>query len=292
MNYQTFLARWQHISNETRKVVDETERQLHHCKDPLLIAKNPTLPFNDLEWQAYTLNTAKLVGVKRLRGGPYASHPTRMAYFMAELLPESDSDRSDSIIYCLFHDYLEEGDGRNRPALMAFGKAFGSRIDAVQAAVLLSEPQIDYTEIIASSATRIKAKHLEIAAYVIQIEQALSHGRERALANTCIMDKIDNLHDLAYILKDPKLSAARVTARLCEKMAIVGFIEDRLGRYCEPKLLDILQSSIAHKKRELELPSATIEDIQSRVGQLYQDHHQLLWQKIVAYQQKIGLHSL
>lgn len=292
MNYQTFLARWQHISTETRKIVDETELQLHLCKDPLLIAKNPKLPFTDLEWQAYALNTAKLVGVKRLRGGPYASHPTRMAYFMAELLPETDADRSDSIIYCLFHDYLEEGDGRNRPALMAFGKAFGSRIDAVRAAVLLSEPQIDYEEIIAPSTTTIKPKHLEIVAYVLQIENALSDGRGRALVNTSIMDKIDNLHDLAYILKDPKLSPERITARLCEKMAIVRFIEQRLGPYCDPKLLDILVSSIAHKKQELALPSSPIDDIFTHVCQLYQNHHQVLWQKIVAYQQKIGLHSL
>lgn len=292
MDYQTFLTKWQQISATTRKVVDTTERKLQECKDPLLIPKDATLPFNDLEWQAFTLNTAKLVGVKRLRGGPYASHPTRMAYFLAQFLADSDDARSDSVIYCLFHDYLEEGDGRNKPALMAFGQAFGSRLDAVQAAVLLSEPQIDFNDIIAASAEPIKAKHLEVVSYVIQIEKALSHSNARALVNTCIMDKIDNLHDLAYILKDPKLSPERKASRLSEKMAIMGFIDHHLGSACEPQLLTLLRKSLDHKIQELSLDAPAIRVVGDKLTRLYDQHADTLWHKIAGYHQKIGLHSL
>lgn len=292
MDYQHFLTRWQSISEATKKVVSATERQLARCGDPLLIEQDTALPFTELEWQAFALNTAKLVGVKRLRGGPYASHPTRMAYFMAELLGPDDPNRTDSVIYCLFHDYLEEGDGRNRPALMAFGEAFGSRIDAVQAAVWLSEPQIDLEGIMAASHAPIKHKHLEVVSYIVQIKKALAHNNARALVNTSIMDKIDNLHDLAYITKDPKLSAERKTARLSEKMAIVEFIDQHLAPSCDPQLLDLLRHSVAHKKQELSLPDAQVAAVAAKLSDLHGRYEEELWQNIRAYHQKIGLHSL
>lgn len=292
MDYQKFLARWHFISAATKKVVADTERELARCGDPLLIAKNPALPFTELEWQAFALNTAKLVGVKRLRGGPYASHPTRMAYFMAELLGEHSPDRTDSVIYCLFHDYLEEGDGRNKPALKAFGEAFGTRIDAVQAAVLLSEPQIDYRDIIEDSVVPIKPKHLEVISYIVQIEQALAQNKARALVNTSIMDKIDNLHDLAYILEDSKLTDERKIARLAEKMAIVSCVSYHLAPSCDPGLLAILNATLADKKQELSLPEAQIDAVAATLDGLYSRYHNTLWEKIRGYHQKIGLHSL
>lgn len=292
MNYQDFLARWQTIGKITQQIVAATEQELSRCGDPLLMKQNTALPFTELEWQAFALNTAKLVGVKRLRGGPYASHPTRMAFFMAELLRDDDAHRTDSVIYCLFHDYLEEGDGRNRPALMAFGEAFGTRIDAVRAAVLLSEPQIDCQDIMAASTKPIKPKHLEVISYIVQIEQALATNKARALANTCIMDKIDNLHDLSYILKNPKLSPTRLTARLCEKMAIVACVGRHLGGQCDPQLLDILNDSLADKTAALNLPAGQIDEVAATLDTLYSAYSAPLWDKIRGYQQKIGLHSL
>lgn len=282
MKYCDFVDRWQEIDEIVNKIILDVEASFSSGIPLMELSQKSELPFNELEWRGFCLNTHKLMGVQRMRGGPYSSHPTRMAFFLSEALVNSPS-RSTSVLYALFHDYLEEGDGRNKVGLKNFTKLFGQYPDVVKAAIYLSEPQLP------KDLLDCKFKHLEVISYIIQIEMCHTRSDYEPLINTSIMDKIDNLHDLSYIIKHKNLSSQRISERLCEKFAIFQLIVEKIGDNCDKILSNLFNEAIEKRKTELNLDKNLIQTYYKTLSKLYNLHHDKIHEQILLYHTKIEL---
>lgn len=282
MLYSDFLKRWEEINQTVAIVVQQLEKCFKSGLSPIEISNSGDLPFNDLEWQGFCLNTYKLLGVSRMRGGPYSTHPTRMAYFLSEALKNSEF-REKSVLYALFHDYLEEGDGRNTTGIQNFTEVFGDYPDVVKASIFLSEPQIPFAPI------QGKIRHLDVVSYIIQILLLKNYNNFEALTNTSIMDKIDNLHDLSYIIKNKKLDQGKVHDRLCEKIGIFQFIDDKIGHKCDTILSGLLKEALIVKTRDLGLDKTVVDSYYKTLNNLFDENRILFEQKILKYHKSIGI---
>lgn len=237
MEYSEFYQWLEHIKPIVLTAVEKTEAALQEGTPVAALQPQAQLPFTGLIWRAYCQNTAKLMGVKRITGAPYATHPTRMAWAVLLLLSHVE-EGEPSALFTLFHDYLEEGDGRNREAVETFRKEFPESPEAVLCAIILSEPEIDY------DAFPVKRKMMEHVAYVRQIQRAMPHLSHPGFFNAALADKLDNIHDLDYILCNPRYSPEKVRSRLLEKFGYFQFVNAQVGPRANPVLQNVLTAAV------------------------------------------------
>lgn len=265
MEYSEFYKWLEGIRPVVLTAVEETEKSLRAGVPPTSLQPQPQLPFTGATWRAYCQNTAKLIGVKRITGAPYATHPTRMAWAVLMLLAD-DEEREHSAIFTLFHDYLEEGDGRNREAVERFIQEFPAAPDAVLSSIILSEPEIDY------DAFPVRRKMMEHVAYVRQIQRAMVHLADASFYNAALADKLDNIHDLDYILCNPRYSPEKVRSRLLEKFGYFQFVNVQVGHRANPALQKLLASAIDTISAQHEFTREEVRHNREHLEELLREH--------------------
>lgn len=252
MNYQEFRARWDEVRSSVLSLVEQAEARLkaptHELNSETLARDFPNIPFTKRIWDAWLANTTKLHGVRRRDCFPYATHPTRMALICCWLFADL-SIKENSAVLALTHDYLEEGDGVNQAGLAAMQQVFPTEADACLAAVVLSEPMIDY-DALGSAA---EFPFWRRVAYVMQAEAAIRTLKNQNFANACIADKIDNLHDLSYIATDSRLSHEKRAIKLNHRLGYFLFVEEAIGALAAKEMQSILAAGIQSKITEFGL---------------------------------------
>jgi (p)ppGpp synthase/HD superfamily hydrolase len=241
--------------------------------------------FSDRVWDAWLGNTAKLRGVKRIDAAPYATHPTRMALLCHWLLPEEGGERDDSEVIAILHDYLEEGDGFTPEAIAAMRRRFPREPAAAVAAVVLSEPQIDYD-------TLGPARELSSwrrVAYVVQAEDAVQRFGGRAFANAALVDKLDNLHDLGYIVGNRSLAPAVKAAKLAARLGYVHFVGEALADEAHPELLAAVREATAALLQEYGVTVAEVVAERDDLERRRQERQTQIQGMVREYHRSLGL---
>ncbi len=282
MEYSEFYKWLEEIRPVVLAAVEDTERAIRSGTLLTSLEPHPRLPFRGQAWRAYCQNTAKLIGVKRITGAPYATHPTRMACAMWMLLSDVQ-EREHSAIFTLFHDYLEEGDGRTREAVEAFFREFPAAPQAVLSSVILSEPEIDY------DAFPVKRKMMEHVAYVRQIKRAMDHLKGSEFFNAALADKLDNIHDLDYILCNPRYSPEKKRSRLLEKFGYFQFVNVQVGPRANPALHKLLASAIDAISAQHEFTKEEVRRDREVLERLLAEHGPRLDGMIDAYHRDLRL---
>lgn len=190
--------------------------------------------------RAFRENVRKMQGVKRITGEPYATHPTRMALTAMELLRRDETVDAERVArYCLFHDYLEEGDGATPEGLATFRRECPDWEDETyRAGVLLTEPEIQGEPAL----TQLEKVGRDLA-YMAQIERIAPHSRHMVTA--ALLDKLDNVNDLAYITEARRGSVEARRSRLTRKLGYFAFVVARVGACGPPVVARLVTQSIA-----------------------------------------------
>ncbi len=215
--------------------------------------------------KAMLLNVQAMQGVLRKDGLPYATHPARLAMVLDHTL--SRSKARDAHVFALLHDYLEELDARDAAGFEALGAAFPERPDAAFAAIVLTQPDLDYATINRRFGLPAGAKVAKTVAYVVQLRDFLAGGGERAYADSCLADKIANLTDLGFITDDPTKPAEQQRAALAYMVGKYSYVIDAIGPFASKPLRELAQrccESVADEARAL---GATDEDFERKTAQ-------------------------
>ena len=238
VTYASWRRSLEGIQESVLRLVEETEAKLAQRADLGDLGRSyPDIGFSPRIWGVYLATAERLRGVKRIDGRPYTTHPTRMALSSQWVLAGSAAE--DAGVAALLHDYLEEGGGINREGLDALRRRLPA--ERVDAAVLLSEPEIAYERLGRASELSL----LRRVAYVVQVEDALANGAPRAFADAALLDKLDNLHDLGYLTRE--LYPERRARKLAQRAAFFKLTGEQVGAYATPTVREILESGLAAK---------------------------------------------
>lgn len=207
-----------------------------------IVRRYPEVPFTARVWHVFFANTLRLSGVKRIDRRPYATHPTRMAmscyWFAGAAAPAGAGAADDAATAALLHDYLEESGGISAASYADLRRRLPGEALATAAAVLLSEPEIAYERLGRASELSIMRR----VAYVVQASDALARGAPSALADAALVDKLDNLHDLGYLDKEP--DPARRARKLAQRIAFFELVAERIGPFGDPLVWSMLKAGI------------------------------------------------
>lgn len=282
MKYSEFVTWLDTLRPSVLELVSMSEAQLLKGQAIQDLPRHTQFPFSDKLWRAYNQNTAKLLGVKRITGTPYATHPTRMALMAIQLIADGHQ-KELSAFYTIFHDYLEEGDGRTVEGVAKFRQEFPNCVDAVQCAIYLSEPQIDYGQF------PERQKVLENVAYVRQLAMVWPQLKESAFINASLIDKLDNIHDLDYITCNPTYSPERKNQRLLEKFGYFYFVYATLGQYADPYLGSMLHEAVRTIAASYGFRWEQVEERHQYLRRLYDQYAKDMQRMIREYHQALGM---
>lgn len=259
MDYRTLKAKLEEARGLARAVVADAEAAPDLAT---VVAKHgAVLPFTKRVWDVFHGNVLKLRGVQRIDKHPYATHPTRMALLCLWGLA-GEAGAEDAAVLALLHDYLEEGDGMTPDAVAAMRRRFPAEPDAAIAAVVLSEPFIDYLSLGPESET---AQWRRVA-YVAQAVDALETGLPASFADAALADKLDNLHDLGYLEQRP--AGAKRAVSLAQRVAFFTLVEQELGPRATPAMRRLLADGLAARIEELQIArevEAELADLRDRL---------------------------
>lgn len=288
MNYPVFRKKLDALRPDVLTLVQNVEHALERNIpiDTCELAKSyPDLPFSKRIWDIWLLNTRKLRGVKRRDHLPYATHPTRMAAICCWQSDEMATSVEDAAVLAILHDYLEEGDGLTPQGLEQLKADIPSEPDGHRAAVLLSEPMIDYHQF----GSELEKPFWQRVAYVIQVLDTISQAGHVAFANASVADKIDNLHDLNYIQNDSRLTSEKRIRKLSERLGYFRFIEQMLGLHASPSLLLWLTAGIEERRKEFGVTDAQVATQTERLHAMYDANKERMVPLIQSYQKKMGV---
>lgn len=281
MTYDQFIQRLESLRPKVLDLVRGTEVSLRAGTKPQDIPPPDDAPFSSFLWGAYCQNTYKLLGVRRITGTPYATHPTRMAIMTLAVLKASPA-REKSALFTIFHDYLEEGDGRTAEGVANFYREYPGQPEAVFCAVVLSEPEIDY-EVFSE-----RRKTMQNVAYVAQLRVWLPRLDE-SYANASLADKLDNIHDLTYITQNPRYTPEKKMGRLIEKFGYFLFVLTAIGSLADPLLQQLLEEAIWRVSARHHIEPTVVRAESARLERLLASHATQLQDMIVGYHRRIGL---
>jgi hypothetical protein len=248
-------------------------------------------------WSAFLQNARKLSKVRRIRGGPYAVHPTRMALMATHLLGRhgpkihSQLDRCTEMttILCLVHDYLEEGGGISQSSFDLFKNELPQQPLAWYGAVALSEPPLDYKSIDPHHPFVVRD-----AAYLLQLAMILrslpdTYARS-SLANASLLDKLDNLHDFDYItrIRDEE----RRNQKLARKIAYYSAALSDAKTAASPHISGLMQHAISARTKSFGLSEDSISRANSRLDEIRKRYAQTIIPAIEEIQASLHLNEL
>lgn len=282
MTYDEFFTRLEALRPKVLDMVRATESALRAGVKPEAISFPEDGTFTPLLWRAYCQNAYKLLGVKRITGTPYATHPTRMALMTMAVLAET-AHWEKSALFTIFHDYLEEGDGRTAEGVHNFQREYPGRPDAVFCAVVLSEPQIDY-EVFAE-----RRKTMQNVAYVAQLVEWLPRLKDPSYANASLADKLDNIHDLAYITANARYTPEKMAQRLLEKFGYFLFVLTAIGPMADSQLQQLLEEAIWRISARHRFAETAVRAESAHLERLLAAHGAQLKSMIAAYHSRLGL---
>lgn len=288
LNYQEFRRRWDAVRSSVLLLVEHTEARLKTPTEELnaatLARDFPDIPFTERIWNAWLANTKKLQGVRRRDRFPYATHPTRMALICCWLF-DDQIIKENSAVLAITHDYLEEGDGISLEGVAAMQKIFPNEADACLAAIVLSEPMIDYNALGDASEFPFWRR----VAYLLQTEAAIRALGNQIFANACLADKIDNLHDLSYIANDSRLTPETRSVKLNHRLGYFLFVEEAIGPLAAKELQSILAAGIQSKSTEFGLDLADAHKESQKLAIRTKAKAPQIIEMTRAYQANLGL---
>lgn len=276
----SFQEQWRQFQQQALALVTRFETLVEQGLSPREAAANLALPFQGQLAEAFVQNAYKLMGVKRIMGSPYATHPTRMA-MIANLLLGGSVHAERSALFAMFHDYLEEGDGRHAEAVSLFRTEWSGDQTVVEAAIFLSEPVIDFTPY------PHKKDWVEDVAYVLQITDRMALRPDEALVNASLIDKLDNAHDLVYITENRRYSPEKKMDRLVEKLGYFRFVLEHLGPWAHPRLFAALEESLHRQGIIHQVDQKAVAAMQHKLEGIRQAHGDELRRQIQQYHQTV-----
>ena len=288
MDYQEFREHWDGVRSSVLSLVEQVEVGLKLPTQELsadtLTRDFPKIPFTKRIWTAWLSNTTRMQGVRRRDRFPYATHPTRMALICCWLLKDQKI-KEDSAILAITHDYLEEGDGLSKAGLAKMRNTFPAEPDGCLAAVILSEPIINYDALGDASEFPFWRR----VAYVVQAKAALRSLGNQNFANACLADKIDNLHDLSYIANDPRLTPEKKSIKLNHRLGYFIFVEEAIGTLAAKEIQTILAAGIQSKITEFNLNVADVRREADGLLARLEEKGTYIAEMTRAYQATLGL---
>jgi len=290
LDYREFKARLEQEKPRVLELVRDGERLIAAPADDerptsMLPALADEFPFSARVWDVWIGNTRKMRGVKRIDLLPYATHPTRMALFCYWILEDEGSARDDAAVLALLHDYLEEGGGIRPETIAAMRDVFPEEPRGVLAAIVLSEPDIAYDRL-GSEAQRSFWMRV---AYLIQAVDAMAHLRDPTFANAALADKLDNLHDFGYIEHNPKLSPARRSHKLAQRLAYFAVVGEALRPWASTPMYLMLKAATSARAEALKVPADLVAVERATLEAARRDHGERILEMIREYQRVIGL---
>lgn len=284
MNYPSFVSDLVALRPRVLDLVTKLEMSFSQGATPLEIPPDESLVPHRMIWQALVQNAYKLRGVKRIMGAPYATHPTQMAVMALKVIGMNDLGIKTALC-CVFHDYLEEGDGRCELGVKRFFAEYQGPELAVLSAVILSEPEIIY------AALEGERKDLEDVAYIIQLLKAKNHQFFSTLVNASLLDKLDNLHNLEYITQQGRHDPIVKRYKLVKKLACFTFVLQHLGGFADQKLSWLLGEALETVRVENNIPELAIDlahiqlqecfTVQKfKLDQMIQEYHNAIWPQL------------
>jgi hypothetical protein len=277
--YLRFRERRSFIEAEACRIVKIVEQgELEHLEalEDELCSKYSWTP---LVWQAFLQNTRKLRHVKRISGGPYSVHPTRMALTASEILtmqsPQGNVSPSfeKTLILALTHDYLEEGDGISPLSVQRIRDELPGQPWAWYGAVVLTEPQLNYNSMDRRNEFRIKD-----AAYITQMDFVLKNEPNstlaQALANASLLDKLDNLHDLSYITS--KHVGEKRDLKLARKFAFFSRVLEAMESYADSALVELLRSALLVRLEDLGVDAVHLDEALAQIDHCKSEYSQII----------------
>jgi hypothetical protein len=248
-------------------------------------------------WSAFLQNARKLSKVRRIRGGPYAVHPTRMALMATHLLGRQkskihsllDECTEMTTILCLVHDYLEEGGGISRSSFDLFKNELPQQPLAWYGAVALSEPPLDYASIDPNHPFVVRD-----AAYLLQLAMILRSlpdtSARRSLANASLLDKLDNLHDFDYITRIH--DEERRNQKLARKIAYYSAALSLARTTASPHISGLMQYAISTRTKSFGLSENQISRAKFQLEEVRKRYAQTIIPAIEETQASLHLSEL
>lgn len=281
MDYRDYLLKLNSYRRRALDMVADVESRFESGLKPEDLYSKAQSAFSPDVWQAFCLNSFKLLGVERKSGGPYAVHPTRMALVSGDLgLPGHQVKQMQ--ILSLFHDYLEESGGRNVAGVDSFRSEYDNA-EGIKSAVFLSEPQI--------SMSGFDAPHRTLEAVAYSCQLSLTSSRlGPSYIGVCLLDKLDNLHDLDYVMQNPRLSASRKRSHLIRKFGQTRFVlQEFENKYSSLSAYNLLDRGVHGRSRELGIDEREVLSEASRLRHLRGLYESRMIERIVEYHQSLKL---
>lgn len=213
---------------------------------------NPKSDLSLIE-KAYTLSKAAHEGQQRRSGEPFITHPTEVAYILADL--ELDNT---SIIAGLLHDVVEDTSFPIERVKEEFGEDVALLVDGVT-----KLDKIKYT-----SREELQAENLR--------KMFLATAKDIRVILIKLADRLHNMRTLKFKSPSKQLDKARETLEIYAPLAhrlgmskIKWELEDLCLRYIDPKGYYDLVEKIATKRKEREAYINTIiETIKTKADAL------------------------
>lgn len=276
MDYPSFVVDLATLRPRVLDLVTKLEASFRQGMTPTQMPFDASFVPSAMLWEALVQNTFKLQGVKRIMGAPYATHPTQMAVMALKIIGINPIGEKTALC-CLFHDYLEEGDGRCELGVKRFFAEYHGPELGVLSAVMLSEPEITYAVL------EGERKDLEDVAYVAQLLQAKRHNAFSILVNASLLDKLDNLHDLDYITQNSRHEPIVRRYKLVKKLACFGFVLQQVGAYADPNVAALLEEGLEHVRVENAVPPLAVVLAQAQLEECFTVQHRELDHMIKNY---------
>lgn len=229
--------------------------------------------------RAFVLNIEKMRGVQRKDGNPYAVHPICVAGIIAQVLEDNDETRK-AIVYALLHDYIEEGDGKNRAAMDELNRDFPQIPQIGEISLLLSEPEFSFKEV----SKDYDWNMIEGVALVEQFKMKCN----APMYNSAWADKIDNMHSNTYIFTQYNTSE-KITWKLSKKEAFYRFFLENMKGNGDERLWQILEHSINTVSAELQIPKNQTQTKLETYFYIQKTLGDVIREKIKLYHQKLGI---
>lgn len=229
--------------------------------------------------RAFVLNIEKMRGVKRKDGNPYAVHPICVAGIIAQVLEDTTETRQ-AIVYALLHDYIEEGEGKNRPAMDELNQDFPQIPQIGEISLLLSEPDFPFKAVSQDHDWNM----IEGVALVEQFKMKC----DTAMYNSALADKIDNMHGNAYIFSRYK-TPEKIAWKLSKKEAFYRFFLENMKGNGDPRLWQILEHSINTVSAELQIPQDQTKKKLETYFYIQKTFGDVIRENIKLYHQRLGV---
>ncbi len=157
---------------------------------------------------------------------------------------------------------------------------------AVLGAVVLSEPLVDYAQFHNGSDGDLH--QWRRVAYIVQAVGAVRTLEERSFANAAMIDKLDNLHDLAY-LSQVRQTPEQLHRRLARRLGYFNVVHAELLPWASPEVATLLAAATAARQQEFGVPAALVQEAEAELRSRLALRRHVLADMITAYQRHLGV---